>query len=48
MSEYVCDRCGEIDPVGTVSCLSWHAVLAWDQVEVITFQQSTSARSGTR
>jgi hypothetical protein len=47
MSEYVCDRCGEIDPVGTVSCLSWHAVLTWDQVEVITFQQSTR-RSGTR
>jgi hypothetical protein len=33
MAEYVCDRCGEVDPVGTVFCASCHAVRAWDQVE---------------
>ena len=33
MAEYVCDRCGEVNPVGTVFCASCHAVRAWDQVE---------------
>ena len=33
MAEYLCDRCGEVNPVGTVFCISCHAFLAWDQVE---------------
>jgi hypothetical protein len=33
MAEYVCDRCGEVNPVGTVFCVNCHAFLAWDQVE---------------
>jgi hypothetical protein len=33
MAEYVCDRCGEVNPVGTVFCTSCHAFLAWDEVE---------------
>ena len=33
MAEYICDRCGEVNPVGTVFCISCHAFLAWDQVE---------------
>jgi uncharacterized Zn finger protein (UPF0148 family) len=33
MAEYVCDRCGEVNPVGTVFCISCHAFLAWEQVE---------------
>jgi hypothetical protein len=32
-AEYVCDRCGEVNPIGTVSCVNCHAFLAWDQVE---------------
>lgn len=33
MAEYVRDRCGESNPVGTVFCASCHAVRAWDPVE---------------
>ena len=33
MAEYVCDRCGEVNPVGTVFCVNCHAFLAWDRVE---------------
>ncbi|HKN42542.1 MAG TPA: zinc ribbon domain-containing protein, partial [Propionibacteriaceae bacterium] len=33
MAEYVCDRCGEVNPVGTVFCVNCHAFLAWDQVD---------------
>jgi hypothetical protein len=33
MAEYVCDRCGEVNPVGTVFCVNCHAFLAWDEVE---------------
>jgi hypothetical protein len=33
MTEYVCDRCGEVNPVGTVFCVNCHAFLAWDRVE---------------
>lgn len=33
MVEYVCDRCGEVNPVGIPRCVSCHALLAWDQVE---------------
>lgn len=33
MAEYVCDRCGEVNPVGTVFCVSCHAFLAWEQLE---------------
>ena len=33
MAEYICDGCGEVNPVGTVFCISCHAFLAWDQVE---------------
>jgi hypothetical protein len=33
MAEYVCDRCGEVNPVGTVFCAFCHVFLAWDQVE---------------
>jgi hypothetical protein len=32
-AEYVCDRCGEVNPIGTVSCVNCHAFLAWDQME---------------
>jgi hypothetical protein len=33
MAEYICDRCGEVNPVGTVFCVNCHAFLAWDEVE---------------
>lgn len=32
-AEYVCDRCGGVNPIGTVSCVNCHAFLALDQVE---------------
>jgi ribosomal protein L40E len=25
--EYVCDRCGEVNPIGTVFCVNCHAYL---------------------
>jgi uncharacterized Zn finger protein (UPF0148 family) len=33
MAKYVCDRCGEVNPVGTVFCAFCDAFLAWDQAE---------------
>jgi hypothetical protein len=33
MAQYVCDRCGAVNPVGTDFCISCHAFLAWDEIE---------------
>src|SRR5215211_6413848 len=47
MAQYVCDRCGAVNPVGADFCVSCHAFLAWDEIEEdTTTKPDETVRSG--